>query len=147
MNENYDIIYFLKSIHEIPWHLPLFKISLTFFKIAWLFPDAWQPCRMFAPPFVQAQIKENIKTPRHWPLWEESTGDRRTHQHAKSQAIPSMHPLENTRTLQSLPVSLSELAKSTDCDQNLIGIPSLRLYFFHAFSRKCPETYYLTRFT
>ena len=28
-------------------------------------------------PFVQAQIKENIKAPRHWPLWGESTGDRR----------------------------------------------------------------------
>ena len=27
-------------------------------------------------PFVQAQIKENIKAPRHWPLWGESTGDR-----------------------------------------------------------------------
>ena len=26
--------------------------------------------------FVQAQIKENIKAPRHWPLWWEFTGDR-----------------------------------------------------------------------
>ena len=25
----------------------------------------------------QAQIKENIKAPRHWPLWGEFTGDRR----------------------------------------------------------------------
>ena len=25
---------------------------------------------------VQVQIKENIKAPRHWPLWGESTGDR-----------------------------------------------------------------------
>ena len=24
----------------------------------------------------QAQIKENIKAPRHWPLWGEFTGDR-----------------------------------------------------------------------
>ena len=24
---------------------------------------------MFVQPFVQAQIKENIKAPRHWPLW------------------------------------------------------------------------------
>ena len=23
-----------------------------------------------------AQIKENIKAPRHWPLWGEITGDR-----------------------------------------------------------------------
>ena len=26
-------------------------------------------------PFVQAQIKDNIKAPRHWPLWGEFTGD------------------------------------------------------------------------
>ena len=25
----------------------------------------------FAQPLVQAQIKENIKAPRHWPLWGE----------------------------------------------------------------------------
>ena len=28
-------------------------------------------------PFVQAQIEENIKALRHWPLWGEFTGDRR----------------------------------------------------------------------
>ena len=27
-------------------------------------------------PFVQAQIKENIKAPRHWPLWGEFIGDQ-----------------------------------------------------------------------
>ena len=26
---------------------------------------------LFAQPFFQAQIKENIKSPRHWPLWRE----------------------------------------------------------------------------
>ena len=36
---------------------------------------------IFAQPFVQAQSYENIKAkaPRHWPLWEESTCDRRIH--------------------------------------------------------------------
>ena len=29
--------------------------------------------------FIQAQIKENIKAPRHWPLWGEFTGDRSPH--------------------------------------------------------------------
>ena len=33
--------------------------------------------RLFAQPLVQAQIKENIKAPPHWPLWGESTGDGR----------------------------------------------------------------------
>ena len=27
--------------------------------------------------FIQAQMKENIKAPRHWPFWGEFTGDRR----------------------------------------------------------------------
>ena len=27
-------------------------------------------------PFIQAQIKENIKTPRDWPLCGEFSGDR-----------------------------------------------------------------------
>ena len=31
---------------------------------------------VFAQSFVQAQIKENIKALRHWPLWGEFTGDR-----------------------------------------------------------------------
>ena len=26
--------------------------------------------------FIRAQIKENIKVPRHWPLCREITGDR-----------------------------------------------------------------------
>ena len=32
--------------------------------------------RLFTQPFIRAQIKENIKTPRHWPLCGEFTGDR-----------------------------------------------------------------------
>ena len=32
--------------------------------------------RLFAQSFIHAQINENIKIPRHWPLWEEFTGDR-----------------------------------------------------------------------
>ena len=34
------------------------------------------PSWLFAQLFVQAQIKENIEAPRHWPLWGEFTGDR-----------------------------------------------------------------------
>ena len=32
--------------------------------------------RLLAKPFGQAHTKENIKAPRHWPLWGESTGDQ-----------------------------------------------------------------------
>ena len=31
---------------------------------------------LFAQRFVQAQIKQNINAPRHWPLWGESNSDR-----------------------------------------------------------------------
>ena len=31
---------------------------------------------LFTQPFIQAQIKENTKVPRHWPLCGEFTGDR-----------------------------------------------------------------------
>ena len=32
--------------------------------------------RLFAQPFVEAQIKEIIKAPRDWSLWGEFTGDQ-----------------------------------------------------------------------
>ena len=32
--------------------------------------------RLFTQPFMQTQVKENIKAPRHWPLCGEFTGDR-----------------------------------------------------------------------
>ena len=32
--------------------------------------------RLLTQPFVRAQIEENIKAPRDWPLSREFTGDR-----------------------------------------------------------------------
>ena len=32
--------------------------------------------RLLTQPFIQGQMKENIKAPRHWPLFGEFTGDR-----------------------------------------------------------------------
>ena len=32
--------------------------------------------RLFTQPFIQTQIRANIKAPRHWPLCGEFTGDR-----------------------------------------------------------------------
>ena len=32
--------------------------------------------RLFTQPFIQAQIKGDIKALRHWPLWGEFSGDR-----------------------------------------------------------------------
>ena len=40
--------------------------------------DVYVPAsRLFTQSFIHAQIKENIKALRHWPLWGEFTGDRR----------------------------------------------------------------------
>ena len=36
----------------------------------------WPASRVFAQAFIQAQIKENIKAMRHWPLLGKFTGDR-----------------------------------------------------------------------
>ena len=30
---------------------------------------------LFTQPFIQAQMKENMKAPRQWPLWGEFTRD------------------------------------------------------------------------
>ena len=38
-----------------------------------------QPHHRFLNRVFEAQVKENIKAPRHWPLWGEVTGDRTSH--------------------------------------------------------------------
>ena len=44
---------------------------------------------LFAQPFVQAQIKENIKTPRHWPLWGKSpvTGESPSQRASNAESV------------------------------------------------------------
>ena len=55
------------SNHKIYWYITL--------RSQWASWRLKSPAsRLFAQPFVQAHIKENIKVPRHWPLWGESTG-------------------------------------------------------------------------
>ena len=49
--------------------------------------------RLFIQPFIQAQIKENIKALRHWPLSGEFTGDRwipRTNGQSREKCFHSM---------------------------------------------------------
>ena len=61
----------LSSTVIIPW------VVITHTALQW---RRWRPksreSLLFVQPFVQVQIKENIKAPRHWPLWGEFTGDR-----------------------------------------------------------------------
>ena len=56
-------------------------------------PASW----LFTQPFVPARIKEIIKAPRHWPLWQEFTGDRwiprtKGQQRGKCLMTPSCNP-------------------------------------------------------
>ena len=46
--------------------------------------------RLFTQPFVQAQIEENIKAPRHWPLWRNSpvTGEFPTQRASNAKIFP-----------------------------------------------------------
>ena len=59
----------------------LFKGSPTYVGITVMSEWAWWLLKspaswLFTEPFTQAQIKENIKAPFHWPLWGEFIGDQ-----------------------------------------------------------------------
>ena len=43
---------------------------------------------------IQAQIKENLKVPRHWPLYEEFTGDQVNSPH-KRPVTRKMFPFDD----------------------------------------------------
>ena len=46
-----------------------FTITMTLYWARWHLKST--ATRLFTQPFIQAQIKENIKAPRHWLLcWE-----------------------------------------------------------------------------
>ena len=49
-------------------------ITMTSQWALWLLKSP--PCWVFAQPFVQTHIKENIKALHHWPLCGDLTGDR-----------------------------------------------------------------------
>ena len=52
----------------------LFYITVTSY---WVLRRLKSPAlRLFTRPFIRAQIKENIKATRHWPLCREFTGDQ-----------------------------------------------------------------------
>ena len=62
--------------HEIKFILSYLILSMTLTSW-WARRRLKSPAsRLFTQPFIQTQIKENIKAPRHWPLCGEFTGDR-----------------------------------------------------------------------
>ena len=59
------------------WHLNTTSdifITVTSYWARWRLKSP--ASRLLIQPFVQAQIKENIKAPRHLPLWGEFAGDQ-----------------------------------------------------------------------
>ena len=61
------------SLHlNIYTYLSLHIITVTTYWARWRLQSPTS--RLFVQPLIQAQIKEHIKAPRHWPLWGESTG-------------------------------------------------------------------------
>ena len=67
----------LKTVLTLQWESLYLKrpcITVTPQWAAW--PLKSPVSRLLAQPFVEMQIKENVKASCHWPLWGESTGDR-----------------------------------------------------------------------
>ena len=64
------------------WIVPISFFTLHFFCTIYITLTSQWPrwrlkspaLRLFTQSFIQAQIKENIKAPRHWPLCGEFTG-------------------------------------------------------------------------
>ena len=74
MASNAETVSIPRHRHVAPhWHWPS-SIIVTSKWARWRLKSP--ASRLFTQPLVQAQIKENFKTPRHWTLWGEFTGDR-----------------------------------------------------------------------
>ena len=85
----------LRSIKCITWVQNIF-ITVTSLWARWRLKSP--ASRVFAQPFVQAQIKEITKAPRHRPLWRESTDDRCFPPH-KVPVTRKMFPFDNVTML------------------------------------------------
>ena len=74
MGPHYNNIRFLQISHNQQRRHSSPHITMTSW---WAWRCLKSPAsRLFTQSFIQAQIKENIKAPRHWPLCMEFTGDR-----------------------------------------------------------------------
>ena len=75
----YDMIHYISGLFgyfsvceiyvNLIWYMYLFMLNKFYLSLSL---RVW----LFTQPFIQTQIKENIKAPRHWPLYGEFTGDR-----------------------------------------------------------------------
>ena len=63
----------MTSLHECHFSSADTFLTVTLKWARWRLKSPASP--LFTQPFNQAQIKENIKAPRHWPLCGDFTGD------------------------------------------------------------------------
>ena len=68
------------TLHD-PFQTEIGKVSTQVYSLQWRHNGRdsisnLQPHDCLLNRFIQTQIKENIKAPRHWPLCGEFTGDR-----------------------------------------------------------------------
>ena len=67
---------------------------------------------MFTQAFIRVQVKENIKAPRHWPLWGEFTGVRWIFPHKRPDTLkmfPFYDVIMTRPGLYVLPMSADDL--------------------------------------
>ena len=73
IERNYKTIHIFKTLQDHRRHFLWYwngSITVTSWGAQWYLksPASW----LFTQQFIQAQIKENIKALRHWPLWGKS---------------------------------------------------------------------------
>ena len=106
--------------------------------------------RLFTQPFIRAQIKVNIRAPRHWPLCGEFTGDRwipRTNGQLRGKCFHSMTSswdplLINTSVNEDINVEFTSeeikwIAKKFLKNGKTCGIDHVRNNFLKAACDKC----------
>ena len=103
LTHNYSILYSTAAFQHLPWNVHLCctlccydyfmsacllglihwhigsheKASIHYNDVIMSAMASKSPVsRLFTQPFIQKQIEENTKAPRHWPLCGEFTGDR-----------------------------------------------------------------------
>ena len=112
--------------------------------------------RLFTQPFIQAQIKENITDPRHWPLCAGNspvTGEfpaqrasntenvliwwRHHERHCKYKKYGVDLPYEHSvyRVCQEYKVRVRQISRTTFTDESICGfqssLPGLPRYWHH----------------
>ena len=136
---HYNVTVMTRSVPRLPmpWLIASSgHITMTSKWVGWRLKSP--ASRLFTQPFIRAQIKENVKVPRHWPLCKEFTGQMGID--AKTFSIWWRHHVS------SLGI---DYARRVD-----LYIPRGTILFFHAASEerhvtKCKYIWYasLTKFS